>query len=315
MIPGVTPLLLAAAGVAALVGALVILRSFGSGYRIGRLLAAVPAVPIAGAVQLAASGERRYVRIDGRIDSEAEFEDADHRPLVLRRTTIAWRPSPGRGRWRTFDTRLEAVPFVVREGLDEIGVDGAAIAEGLVVVARESVGEARDVEALPAAGIDPASEALLRVEQVSTVEHATVLGVPVRAPDGLATIGPGLGRPLIMTTLEGDEAMRVLTGGATGRARLAVALLAAGGILFAAALLWWLVDALVGGGTAAALAASPEPSLRPGSDTRSSGGGPGLVGEPLLAIAGVVGVAVASVLASLAYVRLTRRPENTGRRR
>jgi hypothetical protein len=311
----VTPLLLAAAGVAALVSALALLRSFGSGYRIGRLLAAVPAVAIAEAVQLAASGERRYVRIDGRIDSEAEFEDADHRPLVLRRTTIAWRPATGRGTWTPFDARLEAVPFVVREGLDEIAVDGAAIADGLVVVARESVGEARALEALPAAGIDPGSEALLRVEQVSSVEHATVLGVPVRAPDGTPTIGPGLGRPLIVTTLEGDEAMRVLTGGASGKARLVVALLAAGGILLVAALLWWLADALVGGGAAAALAASPEPSLRPGSDTRSSGGGPGLVGDPLLAIVGVAAVALTSVLASLAYIRLTRGPEGTPRRR
>jgi hypothetical protein len=315
MIPGVTPLLLAAIGVALFIGALVILWSFGSGYRIGRLLASVPPVPVAEAARIAASGERRYVRIDGRIDSDAEFEDADHRPLVLRRTTLAWRPAPGRGRWRPFDTRLEAVPFVVREGLDEIAVDGATIAEGLVVVARESVGAARDLEALPAAGIDPVAEALLRIEQVSTVEHATVLGVPVPAPDGTPTIRPGLGRPLIVTTLEGDEAMRVLTGGASRKARLVVALLAAGGLLLAAAVLWWLAESLVGGGTTAAFAASPEPSLRPGSDTRSSGGGPGLVGDPLFAIVGVVGIALASLLASLAYVRLTRRPEGSPRRR
>ena len=32
---------------------------------------------------------------DGRIDSEAEFEDDAHRPLVLRRRTIEWRPPAG----------------------------------------------------------------------------------------------------------------------------------------------------------------------------------------------------------------------------
>jgi hypothetical protein len=70
---------------------------------------------------------------------------------------------------------------------------------------------------------------------------------------------------------------------------------------------WWLLDALLGGGAAAALAASPDPTMRPGTDTRSSGGGPGIVGEPVLAVLGVLGVALLSVLASLAYVRLTAR--------
>lgn len=55
-------------------------------------------------------------------------------------------------------------------------------------------------------------------------------------------------------------------------------------------------------------AASPEPS-RPaaGGDPRSAGEGPGFVGEPLLAIGGVVGIGLLSAAATLAYVRLTRR--------
>ena len=301
----VAPLLLLGAGFVALAIAAAILRSFGPGYRVGRLLAVVQPVPVAEAVRLARAGERRYVRIDGRIDSEAEFEDVHHQPLVLRRTTIAWRPVGSRGGWRSFDRRVEAVPFVVRDGLDDIAVAGEAIAEGLVVTPRESLGVARDLDALTAAGIDPDAPARLRVEQVSSVEHATVLGVPGLAPDGTPTMTAGLGRPLIMTTLERDEGMRVLTGGAERRSRLAAACLAAGALLVAGALLWWIVDAVGGSGVAAALAASPDPSLRPGSDTRSSGGGPGLVGDPLLAVLGVLGVAVLSVLASLAYVRLT----------
>ena len=87
--------------------------------------------------------------------------------------------------------------------------------------------------------------------------------------------------------------MRVLTGGATGRSRVAIACLAAGASLLGLAAAWWLVDALVGGGAATALAASPDPTLRPGTDTRTSGGGPGFVGEPLLAVLGVLGVGVA----------------------
>lgn len=297
------PLLLAAAGLVALGVAAAILRSFGPGYRVGRLLAVVQQVPIAEAVRLAEAGTPRYVRVDGRIDSDAEFEDADHRPLVLRRTTLEWRPKTG-GRWATFDTSLEVVPFVVREGLDEVAVDGGSITDGLIVVPRESIGRVRDLDERAPAGIDPDAEARLRIEYVSSVDHATVLGVPARAAGGRLTIGPGLGRPLILTTLEGDEAMRVLTGGASGRSRVAVACLVLGALLIGAAALWWLVD-VVAGGAATALAASPDPTMRPGSDTRSSGGGPGLVGEPVLALLGVLGVALLSVLASLAYVRFT----------
>lgn len=298
------PLLLAAAGVVAFGIALAILRSFGPGYRVGRLLAVVPRVTVAEAVRLADEGRPAYVRIDGRIDSDDEFEDADHRPLVLRRTTVQWRPAGSGGRWTTFDRQLESVAFVVREGLDEIAVDGASITDGLIVVPREHVGLARDLETPSTSGIDPDAPVRLQVEQVSTVEHAVVLGTPGRAADGRITMRAGLGRPLILTTLEDDEAMRTLTGGATGRSRLAVACLAAGAILIGVAALWWLLDAVLGG-AATALAASPDPTQRPGSDTRSSGSGPGIVGEPVLAVLGVLGVAGASLLASLVYVRLT----------
>lgn len=309
------PLLLLTAGLVALGAAALILRSFGPGYRVGRLLAVAPRVSVAEAVRLAEAGTPGYVRIDGRIDSDAEFEDADHQPLVLRRTTIEWRPAGATGRWATFDVNVEAVPFVIREGLDEIAVDTRTIADGLITVPRERVGVAADLPQLTAAGIEPDAEVRMLVQQVSSVEHGTVLGVPARAQGGGFTIGSGLGRPLILSTLEDDESMRALTGGATGRSRLAVACLAAGVVLIIGAALWWLVDAVVGGGVATALAASPDPTLLPGGDTRTSGGGPGLVGDPVLALLGVLGIAAVSVSATLAYVRLTRpRERRDGRR-
>lgn len=307
MIPGVAPLLLLTAGLLALGAAALILRSFGPGYRVGRLLAVAPRVSVAEAIQLAEAGKPGYVRIDGRIDSDAEFESPDHQPLVLRRTTTEWRPAGGTGRWTTFEVNVEAVPFAISEGLDEIAVNATALADGLITVPRERVGVASDLPELTAAGIDPDAEVRMVVEQVSSVEHGTVLGVPAKVPGGGFSIGAGLGRPLILSTLEDDESMRALTGGATARSRLAVACLAAGVVLIAGAALWWLVDAVVGGGVATALAASPDPTLRPGGDTRTSGGGPGLVGDPLLALFGVLGIAAISVIATLAYVRFTRR--------
>jgi hypothetical protein len=53
-----------------------------------------------------------------------------------------------------------------------------------------------------------------------------------------------------------------------------------------------------------ALAASPTPSPQLG-DPRSGGQGPGLVGDPLLAIAVVVAIGVLSLAGTLVYVRAT----------
>ena len=55
---------------------------------------------------------------------------------------------------------------------------------------------------------------------------------------------------------------------------------------------------------AAAVAASPTPDPIVG-DPRSSGQGPGLVGDPVFALIAVVAIGVGSVLATLVYVRLT----------
>jgi hypothetical protein len=298
----VAPLLLAVAGVLVLGAAAWIQR--GPRARVGRLLAVAPRVSVAEAVRMAEAGDAGYVRIDGRLDSEHEFEDADHRPLVVRRTTLEWRPAGSNGRWRQMDSNLEVVPFAIREGLDEIAVDGSALAEGLVVVPRERHGVAADLGEGAPLDVPPDAPVRMVVEQASTVEHGAVIGVPKRAAAGGVMIGPGMGRPLILTTLEDDEAMRVLTGGAAARARLALACLAVGAVLLALALIWAVVDWLFTD-AAMALAASPEPTLRPGSDTRTTGGGPGLVGDPLLAVLGVAGVALLSVVATLAYVRLT----------
>jgi hypothetical protein len=62
----------------------------------------------------------------------------------------------------------------------------------------------------------------------------------------------------------------------------------------------WLTTALT------ALAASPSPAA-PGGDPRSSGQGPGLVGDPAFALLAVVAIGLGSVVATLAYVRLTGR--------
>ncbi|MEX1173523.1 MAG: hypothetical protein WEG56_13030 [Chloroflexota bacterium] len=54
------------------------------------------------------------------------------------------------------------------------------------------------------------------------------------------------------------------------------------------------------------LAASPTPAGDPGGDPRSSGEGPGFVGDPMTAILVVLAIGLASVVVTYGYVRLTR---------
>lgn len=59
------------------------------------------------------------------------------------------------------------------------------------------------------------------------------------------------------------------------------------------------------------LAASPSPSALPGGDPRSSGQGPGLVGDPLFAIGVVVLIGLVALGATVAYVRVTGGPRRS----
>ena len=303
-----TPLLLVGVGLVVLVAGLAILLSFGERYRVGRLLATAPLVTVAEAVRIAADGPPRYVRIEGRIESEQEFEDADHRPLVLRRTRIEARTALG-GLWRTVEDGIEAMPFQLSEGLDSIAIDEVGLRDGLVVVPRQSAGVAADLEDRLPADVPRNTATRVTIEQVSSVEHAIVLGLPVSDGTGQPRMTAGLGRPLVLTTLEVPEAMRILTGGAVIRARLAAGLLAAGAALLLAAGVWWLVGSLAL--PPDAYGASAIPSIIPGGDPRSSGQGPGLVGNPGLALLSVLGIGLAAVVGTLIYVRLTARSDRS----
>jgi hypothetical protein len=293
----VGPLLFIVLGVVALGGGVFVLRSFGSRYRIGRLLAATPAISVGEARDLA-GGPERYVAIQGRIDAEDEFEDDAHRPLVLRRARIQLRRGSD---WVTTNDHTTAVDFSIRDGLESIFVDHAALDTGLVVVPRESVGSAADAPAQVPAGTPADTPMRLLVEQVSSVEHAIVLGVPTAGPDGGSVrMTAGLGRPLILTTLERPEAMRVLAAGGPRRPLIAALAFAVGFVSLTIGIMW----AFLGTFVTTAMAASPAPSAA-GGDPRSSGQGPGLVGEPLVAVGLVIAIGLATTVATIGYVRLT----------
>ena len=226
MIAAVIPLAFLVAGLVALAAGAVVLRSFGPRYRIGRLLATTPLVTVAEALQLADT-DPRYVAVQGRIDAEEPFEDDAHRPLVFRRTRLQRRTGSS---WTAFEDHREAVDFHVREGLDEIGIDSGALEDGLIVVRREAVGTAEDI-ADRGGDTPPGTPIRLLVEQVSAVEHAIAVGVPQRLQGGAVRLTEGLGRPLIMTTLERPEAMRILADGSTRRPLAAALFLGLGLVL------------------------------------------------------------------------------------
>jgi len=241
IIRAVSPLIPLVAGLIALAAGVLVLRTYGPRYRVGRLLATTPDVTVAQARGMA-SGPPHYVRIQGRIDAEDEFEDEHHRPLVFRRTQFQLQRNR---RWETIDDDRKRVPFDIREGLDSIAIDDAALDAGLVVIPRESVGTAGDIVDRVPVGTTATTPARLWIEQVSSVEHAIATGVPVLDAQGAPRLTAGLGRPLVMTTLEPSEAMRVLGEGSRTRPLVAVLCLAAGFLMITIAVVLAIAGAVV----------------------------------------------------------------------
>ena len=291
-----------------------LLRRGGEGWRIGRLLAVAPRRSLAEAQELASRGEEAYVRIHGRIDSDEEFPGADGAALVFQRRRLQRedRGRMGRTAWRTFDDQRHAVPFRLAERGQRVSIDVEALGDGLVVVPGVSTGVAADLTgggAMPAGSdvspppMAPDHPVRLRVERVSTTDHATATGVPRIGPAGETVLGPGLGRPLILTTLDPEEAMRVLGSDRRGT------FLVAGALVVAAASLVVVGLVLAAGGVVqAAEPTATAAAVVLGGDPRSEGSGPGLVGSPLLVLAAVIALGVATALLTALLLRLTRRP-------
>lgn len=236
------PLLLLAAGLVTLGIGWALIRSLGPRGRAGRILAATPIVPIAEARRLAEARAGRYIGVQGRIDSEDEFEDEHHQPLVFRRSRLE--AAHGRG-WRRLEDHTQAVRFEVAEGLDRILVDGEALADGLIVVLRQSDGTAGEIPDRVPADLPADTPVRLLVEQLSSVDHAVVMGVPDLDEAGEPILRPGTGRPLVLTNLERPEAMRLIAVDHRQRTLAATALLAAGLVTIAIGVLAGVVDALV----------------------------------------------------------------------
>jgi len=252
--------------------------------RAGQLLAGLSPISPTEALRLAAlRGESApYLAIKGSIDAPEIFEDEHHRPLVFRRERVSIADDQG---WRVIDDAVRSLPFVISDASSAINIVTADLADGLVVVERRwegSVAElhaaGREYQSPETAGLvaaiaasDSTRGARVGLEQISNLDRATAAGQLV---DG--ELRAGAGRPLVVTTLERAEALRLLGGEGRGRlasSTLALALLALGLLLLLGGIALALASPTLG-----ADATSPSPTPTPESGDARNGGvsvGPG----------------------------------------
>ena len=275
---------IALVGAALIVSGLLLSRRTDVRTRAGQLLAGLSPITPTEALRLAAlrGASAPYLAIKGSIDAPEIFEDESHRPLVYRRERVSIADEQG---WRVIDTAVRSLPFVISDASSAINVSTADLADGLVVVERRWEGSVAELHAASReyqsaetaalvaaiAASDPSRQARVGLEQISNLDRATAAGQLVNGE-----LRAGAGRPLVVTTLERAEALRLLGG--EGRRQLASSTAALA--LFALGLL------LLLGGIALALAspalgadaASPSPTPTPESGDARNGGvgvGPG----------------------------------------
>jgi len=273
-------------GAALLVIGLLLSRRTDARTRAGQLLAGLSPISPTEALQLAAlrGDSAPYLAIKGSIDAPEIFEDEHHRPLVFRRERVSIADEGG---WRVIDTAERSLPFVVSDPSNSISIATADLADGLVVVERRWEGSVAELHAAgreyqrpetaalvaALATSDPTRGARVGLEQVSNLDRATAAGQLV---DG--ELRAGAGRPLVVTTLERADALRLLGGEARGRlvsSTLALALLAIGLLFLLGGVALALASPALG---ADAASPSPTPTPNPESGDARNGGvgvGPG----------------------------------------
>jgi len=254
--------------------------------RAGQLLAGLSPITPTEALRLAAlrGDSAPYLAIKGSVDASEIFEDEHHRPLVFRRERVSIADDQG---WRVIDVAERSLPFVISDPSSAIRIATADLADGLVVVERRWEGSVAELHAAgreyqspetaalvaAIAASDPSRQARVGLEQISNLDRATAAGQLV---DG--ELRAGAGRPLVVTTLERADALRLLGGEGRGRlasSTVALALLALGLLLLIGGIALALASpALVADVASPSPEATPTPTPESG-DARNGGVGVG----------------------------------------
>ena len=289
-------------------------RRGGTRTRAARLMAGVAPVSPREALLI---GDGHYLAVSGNIDAVEVFEDESHRPLVYRRERVLIADESA---WRELERVVRSVPFVLSDGEHSVAIDATHLTDGLVVIERQWDGSVVELAAAnrdyqnaesatlvaQLAAAAPSTRARVILEQISTLDRGTAAGL---LRDGALTAG-GAGQPLVLTTLDRREALRILGSGqrASLVAGLLTLLLLIGGVL----LLLIGTAALLSEATAGAgVAPSPSPSqlaargeagdARNGGIATGPGGLAGLLSA--LALPFAAGALIAVVMSAIVRAR------------
>jgi len=261
-------------------------------------------------------GENRYLAVQGSIDAAEAFDDENHRPLVYRRERVLVREGDT---WRELERAVRSVQFFVTSSSASIEIDAELLGDGLVVIERQWEGSVAELVAsgrtfkeaatstlvAELAANAPALTARVVLEQISTLDRGTVVGL---LRNGTLTAG-GAGQPLVLTTLDRRDALRILGGEARGSLAVSLLTLAAlvAGVLTAGVALVGLVGEIAASVNATP-PASPDQTVSPESGDARNGGvatGPGgllgLIGALLLPL--LLGALIAVVARTVARWR------------
>ena len=291
-------------------------RRGGTRTRAARLMAGVAPISPREALLV---GDGHYLAVSGNIDAAEAFEDESHRPLVYRRERVLIADG---ATWREVERVVRSVPFVISDGDHSLTIDAAQLGDGLVVIERQWDGSVAELAAghrdyqnpesaalvAQLASAAPTTGARVILEQISTLDRGTAAGL---LRGGALTAG-GAGQPLVLTTLERREALRILGSGQ--RASLAAGLLTL--LLLIAGLLLLLIgsaallsEATSGAGAALSPSPAPDPTAASGEsgDARNGGvatGPGGLAGLiSALALPFAVGALIAAVVSVVVRAR------------
>ena len=264
-------------------------------------------------------GEGRYLAVKGSIDAAEAFDDENHRPLVFRRERVLVREGDT---WRELERAVRSVQFFITSPSASIEIDADSLGDGLVVIERQWEGSVLELVASGRTFTDDATSALVTtlatsaptltarvvLEQISTLDRGTVVGL---LRNGRLTAA-GAGQPLVLTTLDRRDALRIL--GSEARGSLAISLITLAALVAGVLTVGIAIVGLLGEISAsmnATTSPSPSQTVSPESGDARNGGvatGPGgllgLVGALLLPL--LIGAGIALVARAGARWRSAR---------